>query len=299
MRSSIGKLIGVATVSIAIWFLATFALSGRVLAQQQETAAITLDTIVGKWKERDKQIESFVFVCDGEHFEVASMIARRASPQDNVPDDVSHRHRRFVLSKDGRNRFEEDGSEWVPDKKAYGSKRTIQVFDGESSNIIFLEDHHETPLAFINRRTGDTFGKDLRNSPIRMALCPFRKGIGEFSPDALVLTDERATIDHQELIVLKSGSKKLWVDPAKDFLPVKREDEFGGFVRRVMEISYAQDKTYGWIPSAWTTSLLNQEGKITWRDTATVSEFSINKPIDDSEFNLALPAGTSVTNYAK
>ena len=66
-----------------------------------------------------------------------------------------------------------------------------------------------------------------------------------------------------------------------------------------MEISYAQDKNYGWIPSAWTTSLLNQEGKITWRDTATVSEFSINKPINDSEFKLPMPAGTSVTNYAK
>ena len=52
-----------------------------------------------------------------------------------------------------------------------------------------------------------------------------------------------------------------------------------------MEISYAQDKNYGWIPSAWTTSLLNQEGKITWRDTATVSEFLINKPIDHSEFS--------------
>ena len=73
------------------------------------------------------------------------------------------------------------------------------------------------------RRTGDTFGKDLRNSPIRWRICPFRKGIGEFSPNALVLTDERATIDHQELFVLKSGSKKLWVDPSKDFLPVKLE----------------------------------------------------------------------------
>jgi hypothetical protein len=81
MRISIGKLIGIGTVSISAWFLATFALSGRVLAQQKETGAITLDTIVSKWKERDKQIESFVFVCDGEHFEVASMIARRSSPR--------------------------------------------------------------------------------------------------------------------------------------------------------------------------------------------------------------------------
>jgi hypothetical protein len=299
MRNSIGKLIGVATVSIATWFLATFALSGRVLAQQQETAGITLDTIVGKWKERDKQIESFVFVCDGEHFEVASFMARRASPQDNVPDDVSHRHRRFVLSKDARNRFEEDGRVWDPDKAAYVPTRTIAVFDGKSRNILFVEDRYENPHAFMDSRAGDTFGKDLRNLPIRMALCPFRNGIREFSPEALVLTDERATIDHQEVLVLKSGRKKVWVDPAKDFLPVKREDEFGGFVNRVMEISYAQDKTYGWIPSAWTASLLNQEGKITWRDTATVSEFSINKPIDDSEFKLALPAGTSVTNYAK
>jgi hypothetical protein len=83
MRISNGKLISVGTVSIATWFLGAVALSDRVLAQQKETGAITLDTIIDKWKEHDQQIESFVFVCDGEHFEVASFMARRASPQDN------------------------------------------------------------------------------------------------------------------------------------------------------------------------------------------------------------------------
>ena len=62
MRISIGKLISVGTVSIAAWFLATFALSGRVLAQQKETAGITLDTIVSKWKDAISK-SSHLFLC--------------------------------------------------------------------------------------------------------------------------------------------------------------------------------------------------------------------------------------------
>ena len=114
-----------------------------------------------------------------------------------------------------------------------------------------------------------------------------------------MLTGEKDTIDQHPVFVLKTDNKKLWVDPEKDFLPVKREDVIRGVVQRQIEISYVRDKTHGWIPSSWITTLFDQTGTTTWwQDTMTVTEFSINKPIDDSEFELSLPNGTVVKDYA-
>ena len=300
MSIAIGKLIGVGKVSIAAWSLGTVAISGRILAQQKETTAITLDKIIDKWKERDQHTESFDFICDGEHFEIGEFAgpARRKDSDDAVPDDISHRHRRFILSKDGRTRFEEDGREWDDEKKLYVPRRTIDVFDGKSRNTFSTGGQVGFPAASFNWRNGPTFGRDLRNSPLRMALCPFRRGVGEFDATTLVLTDEKTTIDQRPVLVLKSGDKKLWVDPDKDYLPVKRVDEIHGFVDKVLEISYSRDKIHGWVPSAWSISLLDQAGKTTWKDTTVVSKFSINKTFADSEFELVLLYGTWVRNFA-
>jgi hypothetical protein len=269
-----------------------------VLASGEEKAQppVTIEAIVAKWKECSEYFKSFEFLCNGEHFEIASAVALRESPDEKVPDDISHRRRRFVLSADDRSRSEEDGSEWDGNKKTYVPKRTVDVFDGKARST-FFEDRFAEPHAYFQIRGGNIFGKDARNLPLRMALCPLRQGIGEFGAVNLVLTDETATIDDHALLVLKADSKKLWIDPEKDFLPVKREDEHREFIDKKIEISYQRDKTHGWVPSSWTTTLLSQTGKITWQDTMTVTEFSINKPVDDSEFKLSLPAGTVIRDY--
>jgi hypothetical protein len=39
-------------------------------SQDKEHPPITIEAIVSKWKERDEYFKSFVFVCNGEHFQV-------------------------------------------------------------------------------------------------------------------------------------------------------------------------------------------------------------------------------------
>lgn len=258
----------------------------------------TIEAITAKWKEHTDYFKSFDFICNGEHFQVASMLDRRESPDDKVPDDISHRRRRFVLAEDGRNRSEGDGREWDGSKKSYVPKQTVEVFDGKGRNLLFISDRFDQPHADFHIRSGDLFGKDLRGSPLRMALRPFRAGVGEFSTPNLVLTDEKDTIDQHPVLVLKTDNKKLWVDPEKDFLPVKREDEIRGVVQRKIELTYVRDETHGWIPNSWTITLFDQTGATWWQDTMMVTEFSITKPIDNSEFELSLPIGTVVKDYA-
>jgi hypothetical protein len=279
------------------------------IGQDNTLPPVTTEAIVAKWKERDQYFRSFICICNGTHFEVDTLsgLGMRQNNDEKVPDDLSHHRRKFVLAADGRNRMEEEGRNWDESKKLFASRRTVDVFDGKSRNILFDEDK---PHAFLHAAR-DIFADAAASSALRLALCPFRlAGAGDFGAADLVLTEEKATVDNKPTLVLKSGDKKLggvgppaflshliWVDPNMDFAPVRREQRINGVARKTDETSYVHDKTHGWIPSRWTTTLSGLDGKTTWLETMTVEELSINKPIDDSEFELLLPVGTEVTDY--
>ena len=79
----------------------------------------------------------------------------------------------------------------------------------------------------------------------------------------------------------------VWVDPAKDYLPVRWASTSGDFRA---DFSYQSDQVFGWVPHSWTIKRLHDS------ETATISQFAINKPIADSEFELELPNGALVEN---
>ena len=300
------------TLFMAVAF-ATFELLIDQLAigQDKTPPPVTIEAIVAKWKERDQYFRSFICVCKGAHIEVDTLsgLGVRQINDEKIPDDISHRRRKFVLAADGRNRIEEEGRNWDENIRLFVSRRTAEVFDGKSRNILFDDDK---PHAFLHA-SRDIFADAVASSALRLALCPFRlSGAGDFGAADLVLTDKKATVDNKPTLVLKSGDKKqggvgppallshlIWVDPNMDFVPVRREQRINGVARKTDEASYVHDKTHGWIPSRWTTTLIGPDGKTTWLDTMAVEEFSINKPIDDSEFELLLPVGTEVSDYAK
>jgi hypothetical protein len=297
MRILISNLIDVGTVSIGASFLVAIALSGRAQAQQSETAAITLETIVDKWKERQHETESFDFICDGEHFEIGEMAAPMVENEsgEKAPDDISHRHRRFLIDSRGRIRVEEEGRQWDGKMKMYVLNRSVDIFDGKGRKTFSDGGNLGFPSYFHGEgKRVLPFGKDLRDSPLRMAYRPFDRELGDFDASTLVLSDERATIDQRRVLVLKSGDTTVFVDPTMDFLPVKRTDLRQGAIYRVTEISYRTDARLGWVPIAWTTNLLRPDGKSNWNDNVSVTKFSINKPVADSDFEVVLPVGTWV-----
>ena len=57
-----------------------------------------------------------------------------------------------------------------------------------------------------------------------------------------------------------------------------------------ISISYVADESNGWVPQSWT--LETSFGHV--KESATVTKFSINKPIADSEFELDFSSGAIV-----
>jgi hypothetical protein len=291
----------VSILAMACWTSHLAPTNGAV-AQDKEQPAITIKTIIGKWKERERRTETFDFVWDSEHceiFQTARLSKRDRLNGQSMPDDIFPRHRRFLSDNRGWTRFEEEGREWDSEKKLYVPKQTINVFQGDAETTFFAHSAHEFPTAHSDTVTINQVDKDVRTWPIRMAFRPFSSHLGAFDLDTLVLADDKAMIQQRPVLVLKFGNSTVWIDPAEDFMPVQRTDKVKGVVRREVEISYKRDETYGWVPTTWKIDLLDPQNNITWIDSATVTSYSINKAIPDADFKLTLPVGTLVHDYEK
>lgn len=85
---------------------------------------------------------------------------------------------------------------------------------------------------------------------------------------------------------------KLWIDPAKGFIPIRRDTYHGGTGKLLRRVECNQfEKINGvWIPRkfSWNSPYLG------WSEQYTVEQVHVNTPIDEKLFDFAFPKGTIV-----
>jgi hypothetical protein len=105
----------------------------------------------------------------------------------------------------------------------------------------------------------------------------------------------RQQFDGRSVLVLKCGDEIVWVDPARDYLPVRYYEMRGQAVLRFIEIEYLFDKGNGWVPKSWKD---NSSSIDNYASTITVDRYKINTPIPASAFELTPVAGAVVSDYS-
>ena len=221
--------------------------------------ALTVDSICQKWKEHEKSIQSFEFVSESEHFQsgVFQNGRQAMSPlykdKPKQPDTIFATKQRLLIDQTGRLRFEGDGQVWIIDRGDFGPRTTVTVIDGDVQTFLASRSEtHDGPTKIVNSG-GEGRMRDHRILPLRLALRPseFNRGSKVCDPTKLSLTDETAEFEGDRVLVLKHELGTLWVDPAKDCLPVRYTQEAGGRVEDLIEISYVHDERFGWLPKSW------------------------------------------------
>ena len=109
------------------------------------------------------------------------------------------------------------------------------------------------------------------------------------------------TIDNRPCVLLRqrSGASEggivhlLYVDPAREYVVLRWAEQVNGQLSAQIDITYASDRTIGWVPSAWSLVLMSS-GVITERATDSVNEYALNEPLSDKLFAINFPAGTYV-----
>ena len=259
-----------------------------------------LQTILDAWKAREKNTQSFELRWRSKHFEDASspraLEASEGKTPTPIPDATHIIQYRYLTDALGRARCEDIGKQWAPDKADFVPRSHVEVFDGKSVNTQYLPGQAGYPVAFLNEKTRAKTGEHVWMMPLNLVYRPLSRVGSLYDPTKLALAQESA---NDGLLILGDDNGKVWVDPAKDFLPTRYNQNHVGRNGVRMEITYSRKSDQSWVPDTWIVEMVRSNEKVYMAESAKAIEISINKPIADSEFELDLSGGSFVSDNLK
>jgi hypothetical protein len=185
--------------------------------------------------------------------------------------------------------FEMDRTE-EPDGLGVGRHYSyVSVFDGQrgQTRLASLTDS-PPPATWDIGANVDAQNLDMR--AIMMSLRPLDPVMGHLLVDRAVTNQMRTFYRGRSTFLLEerhdpSGWKTVvWVEPERDFLVSRYALLFEQKWIVDIDIDYAQDARWGWIPRGWRVTEMLTDGSRRLVAEATVSSYSINQPIRVEEF---------------
>ena len=161
----------------------------------------------------------------------------------------------------------------------------VSVWDGARGEVrmtTFLD----SPPPTVEVTTANVDAQNLDLRPIMLALRPLDPVMGHLLIDRAVTNLHRTFYRGKSTFLLEerhdpSGWKTiLWIEPERDYL-VSRY--FVAFEQKPMvdiEIDYARDATWGWVPSGWRITELLADGTRRLVTEARVTSYTLNAPVD-------------------
>lgn len=165
----------------------------------------------------------------------------------------------------------------------------VSVFDGQVGSTR-LSSLTNSPPAVVRPVPTNVDAQNLDTRPILMALRPLDPTMGHLLIDRAVTSQGRFFYKGRSQMILEerhdpSGWKtSLWIEPERDFLVSRYSVMFEQKLMINIEIDYAQDPKWGWIPSGWQIAEMLADRSSRLVVVAKVSSYSVNLPIRVEEF---------------
>jgi hypothetical protein len=267
----------------------------------------SLERATAAWSKRQRETICFDFTWTGEEFRSKDFekLLHPAALYPNLPPEprrVEGGHfptkARFVLDSKGRLRNDIQDSTWSLKEEKYIPQTEVNVFDGSETRSFNSGD--DFPSANEKREKVKWIGRDVQLLPIQIVYRPFvDKTIGVFrSPDALALTANQGVVDGRACLVLASGNRTVWVDPTRDYIPLRYYETEKGVTSTSLEIACVADPQHSWVPTAWKYADFSPNGELLRSIDAKVERYSINQPVPEDAFTIEYPVGTFVSNFS-
>ncbi len=252
--------------------------------------------LIDAWKHRQESIQSF-------HF---SWLHLNFGKPDTAMTPLQREFQEAVtLDVDGRRRFriERQGKVMAQEDPVYVPQTTLQLIDGTLEQwFCSRTDSTPFPLGFVSAAQIRPYaGKGWESWPIMWVYRPLDASLGNLDPTKLSMSTEPEIVNGRSCIVLRQerGANNLvdivWVDAAREFVPVRFVNSSKeGIVSLQVDISYAKDANYGWVPASWKFSKMGPNGGIDWSWGTNAIKYKLNEAIAESTFQMNYPSGTFV-----
>lgn len=280
-----------------------------LLAVTKSTASaqqvLTVEQILTKWEERQKQVVSARFFCDEEMTRPKGATSYVLKLADSLPkpDAVyppqDHTYSKpLYLSFDGdKMRLDYEQLDW---RETVDELHHIFTFDGKTGKIIHKR-NGTFPQGSIR---SENHNRHVGNFHVRAILMMFRSQHPKLSPGfgaKYQLTGKRGVIGGKECVEITTtppnqASTFIWVDPSRGFTPVRHILRSKSVDLARLDVEYGEHPEVGWVPSSWSLVLRYPNGSVSESARARVTRFELNIAIRDSEFDPDFPVGTYVVD---
>jgi beta-lactamase regulating signal transducer with metallopeptidase domain/thiol-disulfide isomerase/thioredoxin len=184
-----------------------------------------------------------------------------------------------------------------------------RVFDGAVTRELWLSNNPARPGGILNITAGfNGRREDLRetgDSYLSLIFRPFDPRFGGMSvaelrnPARFQVRKQKGKIGNVACVVIETEERpgmqaSFWLDPARDYIPLRlhRIDDGEDLAR--LEISYKADPTCGWIPIGWTEARVRSGVPAYATIVDTITDFMVNQPIPASDFQIDAPPNVTV-----
>jgi beta-lactamase regulating signal transducer with metallopeptidase domain len=193
-----------------------------------------------------------------------------------------------------------------PRKRGWLNKQSKTVFDGANTRSLNFSDDPQRPGGLLDITSGSR-GLD-RGFPIDHLILVYRPFDASFKdsnvaelrdPARFRVRKQKGHIGNVACVVIETEPSdrtllSYWLDPARDYLPLREHRMEDGEDRERVDFSYRADPTCGWALAGWTTANTGAGGSLWSPRTDTILEFTINQPIPASDFQIDPPPNVKV-----
>lgn len=274
-------------------------------------ADVDIGTVLKAWRVRQSRVKTAEFEWTEQGVITKGSIsaraaaeyakARKKAPAEGIPSKDVVFNLPSSLSLDGSKlRCERESLMWSAEKNQLVPQSALSVFDGKESVLYHgIGGIMRYPQAVIRREKQNVYAGIYYNRAILINYRPDTFSMSRLAIGQLRILNQKAVLPGGAECLLVEGVSSspderslCWVDPNRDYVIAKYTEESAGRVHFKLDLSYTQDKEFGWIPSGW--DLVWTGGNATIR--ASVTKYAINRKIDISRFRVTFPAGTRVTD---
>lgn len=273
--------------------------------------------IVAAWRQRQDAVKTLRFAWTEEQVHVAGWMPnwrlterdRLSLPRLLTDKGASGAERRIAVSKslvlDGtKMRYSFDLERTTDftgltrfDNRAPRRFTYASVFDGRTGTsrvTAVSREPGESVPDILSRGGANPDAQSLDTRPLLMTFRPLDPILGHPFLDRAVTNTSRFFYKDRSTMILEewrdpAGWKMLmWLEPERDFIVTRYIIAFEQNVYTDIEIDYARDRKWGWVPSGWRVTYKVEDGSRRVLTTARVTSYAINEPIAAREFELAV-----------
>jgi hypothetical protein len=274
---------------------------GQFGTQPPQEARQTLGVIAAAWKKRRAGIKSFKIIRKSELAEGGTSIHTLCVDGKRFAWAYSrHEEARIPTRTNAK------ASDLPHGRRIRRATEARLAFDGATSTHLLNRFDDEDAKPFVTIESG--FRKsDVQHQGDRClfdALCPLDPQYGRFDLSKFHVAKRGGTIDGVPCVILETDvdrgrQEDYWLDPARDYLLLREHRTLNGTDISRIDIRYRFEPTFGWIPTGFKDAFAGEGGAMMFSSIDTITDFSINGQIPDSEFKIEIPKGAQVNDSRK